>query len=238
MNKHHPFIYNAKEVRTMPYPQVDIDRLLGMGFIGILIIIGGAVLFGIIWGIKEGLIKPVAFKFGDRGFLEIFGYRTPILIKGGTWFYIEGIITQSKTSVLSQPGKIVRRDIVNGEIVITAVDYYYHVVDTREMIKAAIYGFVDPATTGGLSNGVNIAFQRYVESQICWAAMQLVAANKLSVSLDLIEEFKELRGKELTAAGVALDQALLMENAPPNEYATAGVLGRFIPVPATPHDAR
>lgn len=216
----------------MPYyPGFDVNQLLQQGLLGIMTILGGALLFAIIWAIKEGKIKPVVFKYGDRGFLEIFGFRTPLVIKGGTWIYIEGFITESKTSVRRQPGKIVRRDLVNGQIVITAIDYYYRVIDTTDNIRAAIYEFVDPEVSGGLSDGVNVAFQRYIETQICWAAMQLVELKSLNSRADLVEQLGILRGDELSAAGVALDQALLVENAPPDQYATAGVLGQFMPVP-------
>lgn len=215
----------------MPYPELDVNKMLDRGIWGILTIVGLGLLFAVIWGIKEGKIKPVAFKYGDRGFLELFGFRTPLLIKGGTWPYVEGVITQSKTSILIQPGKVVRRDEVKGGIMITAIDYYYHVIDERAMIRAAIYKFVDQEPSGGLSNGVNIAFQRYLETQICWAAMRLVEQKKLNSETDLIEQFEMLRGAQFNNVGAALDQALLVEHAPPDEYATAGVLGQFLPVP-------
>ena len=218
----------------MPYPELDVNKMLERGFWGILTLAGLALLFAIIWGIKEGKIKSVPFKFGDRGCLELFGFRTPILIRGFTWPYVEGIITQGKTSVRVQPGKLVRRDLVNNQIEITAIDFYYHVIDRREEILTAIYKFVDPDVTGGLSDGTNIAFQRYIESQLCWAAMQLVKRNELNSEQDLIAQLNDLRGKELRDVGVELDQALLVENAPPDEYSTAGSLGKFIAVPVDP----
>ena len=210
---------------------LDIEKLLEQGVMGAIWLAFGLIAFAIGWGINREKIKLVPFMYGDRGFLEIFGYRTGLLIQGGSWPYIEGLVTESKTTVRKQTIRIVRRDKIDNDMIITLIDLVIHVIDTKEKIRAAIYEFMDPANAGGLSDGVNLEFRRYIEMITCSAAMTLVEQNSLSNRACLVEQFEKLCGDRLDKVGVTIDEVFLIEHAPPNEYATAGALGQFIGVP-------
>lgn len=210
---------------------LDVEKLLEQGVMGAIWLALGLIAFAIGWGINREKIKLVPFMYGDRGFLEIFGYRTRLLIQGGSWPYVEGLVTESKTTVRKQTIRIARRDKVDNDIVVTQIDLVIHVIDTKEKILAAIYEFMDPENAGGLSDGINLQFRRYIEMTICSAAMTLVEGDTLTCRVDLVEQFESICGASLDKVGVKIDEVFLIEHAPPNEYATAGALGQFIGVP-------
>lgn len=219
---------------------LDLDKIIEGGFWSIF----AALLIIIVWGaikaIQDGKIKLVPFKVGDRGFLEIFGMPLPWLVKGGTWPYLEGVITQSKTSVRKRTITIVRRDRVGNDIVITIVKIVCRVIDTKQKIWRAIYDFVDPEVTGGLSDGVNVEFQEYLGSVLCNTAGKLVESGVISSVSDeqLLEGFIGLCGERLEGVGVEQLETILTEHAPPNEFAAGSALreslGRFV---VLSHDA-
>lgn len=213
----------------------DYQQFVDLGVMGIIFLVLLVAGYIVIWAINQGKIKFVVFMYGDRGFLEIFGYPTPIQIKGGTWLYVEGLITQSKTSVRSQTIKIARRDKVNGDIVLTAIVVVFRVIDQKEKVWKAIYEFVDPMNNGGLSDGTNLEFRNYIEMQASSAAMRLVKGGALSGEECLAQSLKILCGAALgETIGVEIIEARLIEIAPPNEYSTAAgaFKGRFVGVPA------
>ena len=227
---------NTEEVRMM-LPTMDYQQFVDLGIVGIIIVILMIIGYIAIWAIYQGKIKLVVFTYGDRGFLEIFGYPTPILIKGGTWLYMEGLITQSKTSVRKQTVRVARRDKVGNDIVLEVIVIVFHVIDTKEKIWAAIYEFMDPVNSGGLSDGTSLEFRNYIEMRASSAAMVLVEEGTIDTRECLAEHFETLCGTALDkVVGVKIDEARLIENAPPNEYSTAAgalkdTFGQFVGIP-------
>lgn len=221
----------------MMLPTMDYQQFVDLGIVGIIIVILMIIGYIAIWAIYQGKIKLVVFTYGDRGFLEIFGYPTPILIKGGTWLYMEGLITQSKTSVRKQTVRVARRDKVGNDIVLEVIVIVFHVIDTKEKIWAAIYEFMDPVNSGGLSDGTSLEFRNYIEMRASSAAMVLVEEGTIDTRECLAEHFETLCGTALDkVVGVKIDEARLIENAPPNEYSTAAgalkdTFGQFVGIP-------
>lgn len=199
----------------MPFAGLDFNMFVQDGVRGIiylgLILIG----LGIVWGVKSGKIQLVVYRYGDCGFLEILG-RPLLHIKIGAWIYLEGIITQSKTSTRERVHTHIRRDLIDGQVIITQVSYVVHVLKNKDDVWKAIYKFYDEDTN--LSDGHNRAFDEFIDMELGRATRSVLLENGLGgVSKDSLNA---LCHPELASAGVELVRVAIRESVQPNEHAT------------------
>lgn len=200
----------------MTFAGLDFNMFIEDGIRGLIYLAIILIGLGIIWGVKSGKLQLVVYRYGDFGFLEIFG-RPWLHIKMGVWLYVEGVVTQSKTSSRDRIRKHIRRDFINGQVVITEVSYAVHVMKTRQDAWNAIYKFYDEDTN--LSDGHNQAFIEYIDMELGRATRALIK-KKQGVDDLTRDELAVLCQKELAEAGVSLLRVAVRDSAPPNEYST------------------